>query len=724
VARAADSNDISVRRWSFAPVVRWFTGGQGRPAAIALVVLLSLFYIALGERAWSPIRNLLFDAYQRVMPRQISRYPVVIVDIDDASLAALGRWPWPRTRLARLIDATHRSGALAVGLDIIMPEADSLSPGGLLVDRQDVSPGLQDALAKLPSNDTILAQTLRRIPTVIGRAAIADGEAQSKPEHGQTPVVIIGEKPVGGGLQSYARHLTNLPEIEAAAPGHGYLNDTRDTDGVVRSMPLLIAVNGAIAPSFGFELLRVATGQAQYTVQSSRNGINGVQIGTSFIPTDPDGRIRLHFSPADGARRVSAEAVLRGAVAPNAFANQVAIIGSTALGVTDVAATPIATRMVGAEIQAQLVENILAGTRLKRPPIISWLELLTFLSMAIALIVLLPRMGPGYGVAIFLAGALIVGIVSIICFFQSKLLYDPSFATAGNLLLLMVLLTAGFSAANRHRRELDAALAAERIERSRMAGELQAARKIQMGMLPVPGAIEGLPAAIEFYATLEPALEVGGDLYDAFMLDEEHFFFLVGDVSGKGVPASLFMALSKTLCKSLALREHVPLDALLRLVNEEISRENPASLFVSAVVGIINVRTGVLEFCNAGHEAPILLRANQPPRSLHSVGGPPLCVDEDFPYAIDRIQLQKDDLLVTITDGVTEAQDASQNFYGMERVLAYFSTMEERQLSSAEAVCAGLDADVRRFMDGVALSDDITIMAIRLAGLPSAAPPV
>ena len=136
----ADSGNVSLHGWSSIPVVVWFTGGQGRPAAIALVVLLSLFHISLGERAWSPIRNLIFDAYQRLMPRQVLRYPVVIVDIDDASLAALGRWPWPRTRLARLIEATHRSGALAVGLDIIMPEADSLSPGGLLVDRQDVSP--------------------------------------------------------------------------------------------------------------------------------------------------------------------------------------------------------------------------------------------------------------------------------------------------------------------------------------------------------------------------------------------------------------------------------------------------------------------------------------------------------------------------------------------------------------------------------------------------------
>ena len=723
MARAADSNDISARRWSSAPAVRWFTGGQGRPAAIALAVLLAVLHLSLSEPAWSPIRNLLFDAYQRLMPRPISRYPVVIVDIDDASLATLGRWPWPRTRLARLIEATHRSGALAVGIDIIMPEADSLSPGGLLVDRQDVNPALQGTLAELPSNDTILAQTLRRIPTVIARAAIADGEAQSASKSGQTQVAVVGDRPMVPRLQSYARHITNLPEIEAAAPGRGYLNDTRDTDGVVRSMPLLIAVNGDIAPSFALELLRVATGQARYTVQSNRNGINGVQIGTSFIPTDPDGRIRLHFSPAYAARRVSAGAILRGEIASNAFANQIAIIGATAIGVTDVVATPIAAHMDGAEIHTQLIENILAGTRLKRPPAISWLELLAFLLMAIVLIILLPRKGPGYGVMIFLAGTLLVWMASLVVFSQARTLFDPSFPTFGNLLILVVLLTAGFSAANRRRRELDVALAEERIERSRMAGELQAAREIQMGMLPAPGSIEGLPAYLEFHAIVEPALEVGGDLYDAFMLDEDRFFFLVGDVSGKGVPASLFMALSKTLCKSLARREHVPLDALLRLVNEEISQENSASLFIAAIVGIINVRTGEMQFCNAGHDAPILLRANQPPRSLHSAGGPPLCVDEDFPYAIDRIQLQTDDMLVMITDGVTEAQDANQNFYGRARVLAYFSTMEPRQLGNAAAVCAGLNADVKHFIDGAAPSDDITIMAIRLAAIPSAASP-
>jgi len=719
VARvAADSKDISARGWSSAPVVLWFTGGQGRPVAIALVVLLSLFHIALGERAWSPIRNLLFDAYQRLMPRQISRYPVVIVDIDDASLAALGRWPWPRTRLARLIEATHRSGALAVGLDIIMPEADSLSPDGLLVDRQDVSPAPQTTLAELLSNDMILAQTLRRIPTVIARAGIADGEGRNAPQIGQTPVVMVGENPVSH-LEPYARHLTNVPEIEVAASGRGYLNESRETDGVVRSMPLVIAVNGEAAPSFALELLRVATGQPQYTVQSNREGIKGVQIGTSFIPTDLHGRIRLHFSPAYAARRVSARAILRGEVAPNAFANQVAIIGATAIGVADVAATPIATRMDGVEIHAQLIENILDGGRLTRPPVTHWLELLGLVILALVLIVFLP-LSPGYGVVIFLAGATVLGLVSLFCFQGYKFLYDPTLPAAGSGLIVAHLLTVGFSASNRRRRELDAALEAEKIERFRMAGELQAAREIQMGMLPAPGAIEGLPAHIEFHALLEPAQEVGGDLYDAFMLDDHHFFFLIGDVSGKGIAASLFMALSKTLCKSLARREHVPLDALMRLVNEEISRENPAALFVTAIVGILDVRTGELDLCNAGHDTPILLRNNEPPRSLNGAGGPPLCVQEDFPYTFDRLRLQSDDLLVMITDGVTEAQGPAQNFYGLPRVLEYLAIMEQQQRRAA-AACQEIYEDVKRFTQGAPASDDIAIVAIRFKAPPPSA---
>jgi adenylate cyclase len=126
--------------------------GQTQVAA-ALLLVLALFHITFAERVWSPARNLVFDSYQRWLPRQVSRFPVVIVDIDERSLATFGRWPWPRTRLAQLVEATHRLGALSVGLDIIMPEPDGLSPSYVLAGRPDVSPALREGLDQLPSND-------------------------------------------------------------------------------------------------------------------------------------------------------------------------------------------------------------------------------------------------------------------------------------------------------------------------------------------------------------------------------------------------------------------------------------------------------------------------------------------------------------------------------------------------------------------------------------------
>ena len=115
---------------------------------------------------------------------------------------------------------------------------------------------------------------------------------------------------------------------------------------------------------------------------------------------------------------------------------------------------------------------------------------------------------------------------------------------------------------------------------------------------------------------------------------------MIGDVSGKGVPASLFMALTKTLAKSLARRERVPLEQLLRLVNDEISRENPAAMFVTAIIGTIDARSGDVELCNAGHNAPILLPSTGSPWQLDGAGGPPLCVDEEFSYTIQRVKLR------------------------------------------------------------------------------------
>jgi serine phosphatase RsbU (regulator of sigma subunit) len=355
------------------------------------------------------------------------------------------------------------------------------------------------------------------------------------------------------------------------------------------------------------------------------------------------------------------------------------------------------------------VENILEGSRLRRPPSAGWWELLGLLAFALPLILYLPRFRPVHAVEIFLAGTALAAIASWLLFRQ-HFLYDPTFPVAANALVVLMLLFAAFAASERRRRKLAAALEEERTERLRVAGELRAARDIQMGMLPDPRAIEGLPRNLDFFALLEPAQDVGGDLYDAFMLDEKRLCFMIGDVSGKGVPASLFMALTKTLAKSMARREGAPLDRLLRLVNEEISRENPAEMFVTVIIGIIDAGSGAVELCNAGHNAPILLRPAGTAQELDGAGGPPLCVAEEFPYTTQKLSLVSGDILLLMTDGVTEAENQHQDRYGAARAIERFAG---ELPADAAGACMRLHADVKKFTAGAPPSDDLAILAIR-----------
>jgi adenylate cyclase len=711
--KPASQVDIHTNGWSSTQTIKVLTGGQGRPAAIVVVVLITLFHVLWGDTVWKPVRNKVFDLWHRAYPRQVTRLPVTIVDIDDASLAAFGRWPWPRWRIADLVEGVWRLGAESVGLDMIMPEADQ-SVSALFGDKLDMSAELRQTLALLPSSDALLAGTMLWVPSVIVRVGRMERETEHKAPVRQTTMRVHKGVSISR-VVAYTTHSFNVPAIEQVAFGYGYRNTTPDNDGVVRAMPLMVTIKGTPAPTFALELLRVSRGELLYFVYGDARGVSGIQLGDTFFPTYLDGRIHLYYSRTDPRRRLSARDILNGKVGVNALTDQIAIIGVTGVGITPVVATPVDPSMDRVEVHAQFIENLLDGTWLDRPSKMPWGELIIFLVTAVGLIALLPRMKPGYDGVLFLGALAVTGIISWLCFIQWKWLFDWSFPAVGNTIVLFVLLTAGFASADRRRRELRDQLVAERIETSRMAGELDAARDIQLSLLPAPETIAGLPDHIDFHAMLEPAFEAGGDLYDAFMLDANHLFFLVGDVSGKGLGTSLFMALSKALCKSTALREKWPLDALMNKVNEEISRENSKELFVTVCAGILDTRTGDLALCSAGHEVPILLRPGNPPSPLGAASGPPLCVLENYAYGVESERLQADDVLILITDGITEAEDSDNNLYGLDRALTYLAKIhaDTNGQHHVEALCQGLYADVKTFVHGAHPSDDVTIMAIR-----------
>ena len=246
--------------------------------------------------------------------------------------------------------------------------------------------------------------------------------------------------------------------------------------------------------------------------------------------------------------------------------------------------------------------------------------------------------------------------------------------------------------------------------KQRLESELAIASRIQMDMLPERRA--GSPAdGYELAALLDPAREVGGDLFDHFAADG-HVFFLVADVSGKGVPAALFMVRAKTLFEAAAARQRDP-SALLAEVNRGLCRENDAGMYVTAVCGVVELATGELCFACAGHEPPVRLCPGAPPRPLETEGGTVLGLLEVAAFPQTRVRLAPGDAVFAFTDGVAEAFDGQERLFGTPRLLDCLAAVAD---APVEAINATVREAVRAFAGDARQSDDITMLTLRYRG--------
>jgi adenylate cyclase len=700
--------------WSERGWLRALRGGRGRPFGLAILVVLLVLLWSGERRPVRPLRLAGFDLYQTLWPRVPASAPVVIVEIDDESLARHGQWPWPRTLLARLVSRIAAAGPAAIGIDIFMPERDRLSPGALPSLLPGLSRYLADLLSRLPSNDTVLAETLQGQPVVLAVAGLEGStDATVGPAGPLAPMRLVGPDPAPF-VRHWATLLRSVPEIDGAATGHGLVSADADA-GVVRRLPLIAAAGRRLVPGLGPEMLRVASRTPAFTVRVGR-GVEAIGIGDLAIPTAPDGSVWIHFARSDPSRSVSAARVLAGAVDSARFGRKLVLVGVTAVGLSDYRATPVADHMPGVEIHAQLLEGIFDRDLLSRPPSTLWIELLALAATGILLVLLVPRLRARGSAALFLllSGALIG--LGVLAYLRWRILLDAASPTFALGVLFAGMLGVTLAETQSQRRTLRRELARQREASLRLAGELEAARRIQMGILPDPAEVFAGEGRLQLYAFLEPARVVGGDLYDFFPLDDERVFVLIGDVAGKGLAGSLFMAVSKTLCKSVALRHAGDVGVMMREANAEIARDNGAGLFVTAWVGVVNARSGEIQYCNAGHDAPYILSGDgRPPRRLAAGGGPPFCVVEDFPYEAAFHRLRPGDGLCLITDGVTEAENAAGEFYGRARLEALLARLSPE--ASADEVGEAIRRDVEQFAAGVEPSDDVAILTFRWNGV-------
>ncbi|UYO93403.1 SpoIIE family protein phosphatase [Pollutimonas sp. M17] len=269
-------------------------------------------------------------------------------------------------------------------------------------------------------------------------------------------------------------------------------------------------------------------------------------------------------------------------------------------------------------------------------------------------------------------------------------------------------LAATFMFMDKELREKVAKLVQETSSRERFESELNIAHGIQMGLLPIP-----LPASIlkkiDLYATMIPAKEVGGDLYDYFMLPDGRLCFAIGDVSDKGVPAALFMAVTRTLIRASAEDETSPA-LLMERVNNRLSENNPNLMFVTLILAVLDLASGELQWANAGHPSPCVLSAGGDWRLLEGRSGPACGVMEGVPYKQFSTILEPGETIVGFTDGVTEALDPDGHLYGEPRLYALLTGTGS---DTAQSTTSTLLDDVRAFAQGTEQSDDITLIAAK-----------
>lgn len=673
-------------------------GAQARrwPALTIGFAVLALL-LAL-QAAFTPahltLQLALFDAYQALWPRERQSAPAVIVAIDEPSLARYGQWPWPRNDLARLVDSISARQPAAIGLDLLFPEQDRYAAY---------------AAAQGTDNDQQFATALSNARAVLAVAG-TDGESVNG-RGGFAPVAVSGVDPVPH-LLGYRNVIRSTPVIDRAAAGHGAVSvDTQG--GIVRSLPVASSIQGAIVPTLGLEMIRVAAGEPAIRIHATANGITSIGTGDVAVPTAANGQARIHFSHHDPSRFVSAVDLLENRLDPALLQGKLVIIALTGLALVDYPATPLNARVPGAEIHAQLLENIFDGKYLSRPHWARSVELAALALIGLLMVVVIPRARPGLAIS---SAALLIAIVIMtggVAFRAGGLLLDVAAPAVGLALIFMASLGSTLVELERQRRWLRASLQTEREAAARMTGELEAARRVQTGLLPEAASLTATEARCDIAAMMAPARVVGGDLYDFFKPAADRLTFMIGDVSGKGLPASLFMAVSKALCKSAALRGGSSMDAALTEANLEIARDNPEEMFVTALLCSLDLNNGRLDYANAGHDAPILLRNGNISR-LDAAGGPPICMLEGYAYAGANCVLRPGDALFLYTDGVSEAMDEQGNLYGRERLLRLLDGLDATV--TCAAIIAAVQRDLQAFGAVEERADDITMLALRWHG--------
>jgi adenylate cyclase len=437
---------------------RWFGRRFGYARLLCLALLIGFAALRIADPA--PVEELrfrIFDSFQRVDPRpKLANSPVTIVDIDEASLAKLGQWPWSRTRIADMVGNLTKLGAVVIGFDVIFAEPDRLNPDVAADTFRNLDDETRAKLRSLPSNDQVLADAMRQSRVVLGESGLAAARDDLDKTLPVTGLAMLGEEPQRFMFE-FPGLLRDTSVLEQAAAGRGLLTINPERDGIVRRVPMIMLAQGVTMPSLSFEILRVITGSDTIFIKSDRAGMTSIGVKGLQVPTDRNGQLWVHFARRDTSLYVSASDLLEGKVPAEKIRGKLVLIGTSAVGLNDIKTTPVSRAMPGVEIHAQVLEAALTKSLLAEPPYGVALEFAAALLLGLLVIAFAPRLGPVTLVAVGAVFATLLVGTSWFFYTRERLLIDFSYPLLSTTAIYLTLIFTSFVREQKQRRQIRSA---------------------------------------------------------------------------------------------------------------------------------------------------------------------------------------------------------------------------------------------------------------------------
>ena len=659
------------------------------------IILLILIIVRIQNPEFvKSISSISFDSYQKIFKYNEKQDDIVIVDIDEPSLAKFGQFPWGRNVFSKILENINKENPKSVGFDIFFSEKDKQSPEEIIKTYSIEDTDIKTALQSIEGHDEKFQKTLKETKSVL---AVFGSLVPTKGTYNRKGKARIFAK--GGNVKNYVynyKHsLGSIPILEKNSKGLGSINYITQSDAVVRSLPLIMVFNDKLFPSFGLEMIRVGEKKRSIITNLNDNGIKNISIKPYVFNTDKNSLIWVKYNRSINNNYISAEKVYDNNFDDNLFKDKYVLIGASAKGLFDTVKIPTGETVPGVQVHANVIDNLLKNNFLKRNDKIFIFELIISILISIIAFVISQRIKPKYSLSIIFLGLIIIFVIGLIIYkFRSELI-DVSYP--------MIMISITFLTGLYFRFLQENKIALQNLQKeAKLLKERELAGGVQKSLFPDISAFENF-----VYAKNIPARDVSGDYFDVMKVGPEEYYFTLADVSGKGVKAGMYMAKASSIFRTLSNLKF-PLERVVFGVNNEIIEAKFKGMFVTAVFGKFNPISGDLTYINAGHESIMLFDKAKKIEFIES-DLPPIGIMKYFAESMVKSKTIniKDKTFVVYTDGVTEGYLPNGEEFGavgVENIVKGMEIVTPKDL--VEKVTSTLNWGIPK------LRDDITCMAI------------